>query len=72
MDSSEELELLQPIRKSNGTYENPFPKFSLPSGGVVCRFLRDRIAQSLSGPASPSQVHILGLLLSGIVPCFAY
>lgn len=54
MDDSE---LLPPIRRSNGTFENPFETFQgLPAGGKVCRFLRDRLSRTFNGPSKPTQV----------------
>ena len=49
---------LKPILKQNGTFENPFQSWKgLPSGGSMCRFMRERMVAKWRGTDKiPSQV----------------
>ena len=41
---------LKPIVKQNGTFENPFQSWKgLPSGGSMCRFMRERMVAKWRG-----------------------
>lgn len=50
--------LVEPVRKSNGSFENPFPEFTgIGNGGKFFKFMKERMCGG--APPKPTEVRLL-------------